>query len=80
MFGDLYEIGPQIVTQDLGLAPWRGAWNRIFGLLFIDQPVGTGFSISGDLQSLHDGPAKHESSMCQSCSPCRHGVHDADCN
>lgn len=58
MFGDLYEIGPEIVTQDLGLAPWRGAWNRIFGLLFIDQPIGTGFSISGDLQSPHDGSAK----------------------
>jgi Serine carboxypeptidase len=24
-----------------------GAWNRKFGLLFIDQPVGTGFSKKG---------------------------------
>jgi hypothetical protein len=25
-----------------------GAWNRRFGLLFIDQPVGSGFSIAGN--------------------------------
>ncbi|KAK9839984.1 hypothetical protein WJX74_001476 [Apatococcus lobatus] len=47
MFGNLYEIGPQVVAPTLELLPWRGAWNRIFGLLFIDQPIGTGFSISG---------------------------------
>ncbi|KAK9864784.1 hypothetical protein WJX84_011664 [Apatococcus fuscideae] len=47
LFGDLYEIGPKAVTSDLVLEPRRGAWNRIFGLLFIDQPIGTGFSVSG---------------------------------
>ncbi len=25
-----------------------GAWNRRYGLLFIDQPVGSGFSIAGN--------------------------------
>lgn len=58
MFGNLYEIGPQIVTKDLELVPWRGAWNRIFGLLFIDQPIGTGFSISGIVQCVLVWPAK----------------------
>lgn len=29
-----------------------GTWNRIYGLLFIDQPVGTGFSIAGALSLL----------------------------
>ena len=52
MFGNMYEIGPDIVTPDLELQPWRGAWNRIFGLLFIDQPIGTGYSIAGVLSPL----------------------------
>ncbi len=47
MFGNLYEIGPETLTPDLELVPRHGAWNRIFGLLFIDQPIGTGYSISG---------------------------------
>lgn len=54
MFGNLYEIGPQVVAPTLELSPWRGAWNRIFGLLFIDQPIGTGFSISGDSHAWAD--------------------------
>ena len=42
-------LAPEVVTPDLELVPWEGAWNRIFGLLFIDQPIGTGYSISGQL-------------------------------
>ncbi len=45
-FGNLYELGPQLVTRNLSLAENEGAWNRRAGLLFIDQPVGTGFSPS----------------------------------
>ena len=46
-FGNYYELGPEWVTPNLKLIPNPGAWNRAAGLLFIDQPVGTGFSPSG---------------------------------
>lgn len=50
MFGNLYELGPAWVNEkSLQLVPNPGAWNRRFGLLFIDQPVGSGFSIAGSL-------------------------------
>lgn len=50
MFGNLYELGPQRVRDaappTLEDAPW--AWNRRhMALLFIDQPIGTGFSLRG---------------------------------
>lgn len=45
-FGDFYELGPQLVTG-LALQPNPGAWNRRFGLLVLDQPIGTGFSLVG---------------------------------
>ncbi|KAK9804643.1 hypothetical protein WJX73_003407 [Symbiochloris irregularis] len=47
MFGNLYELGPWRVNQSLDLTPNPGSWNRKFGLLFIDQPIGTGFSPKG---------------------------------
>lgn len=47
LFGALYELGPEAVTTDLSLEPNLHSWNRRAGLLFIDQPVGTGFSIPG---------------------------------
>ena len=46
-FGNYYELGPEWVTPNLKLIPNPGAWNRGAGLIFIDQPVGTGFSPSG---------------------------------
>ncbi|GAB4820079.1 hypothetical protein N2152v2_007125 [Parachlorella kessleri] len=46
-FGSLYELGPRLVQPDLTLAPNPGTWNRKAALLFIDQPVGTGFSTAG---------------------------------
>ncbi|DBB10125.1 TPA: hypothetical protein ACH3X3_001709 [Trebouxia sp. C0006] len=49
MFGNLYELGPAWVNESLQLIHNPGAWNRRFGLLFIDQPVGSGFSIAGSL-------------------------------
>lgn len=48
MFGNLYELGPQQVTDALSLEPSPWAWNRRhMALLFIDQPIGTGFSLRG---------------------------------
>ncbi|KXZ46405.1 hypothetical protein GPECTOR_44g8 [Gonium pectorale] len=43
-FGGFYELGPWSVTPDLSVVRNEGTWNRLFGLLLVDQPVGTGFS------------------------------------
>ncbi|XP_052137102.1 serine carboxypeptidase-like 50 [Oryza glaberrima] len=43
--GNFFELGPYFVNHDaLSLSPNPFAWNRRFGLLFIDNPLGTGFS------------------------------------
>lgn len=47
-FGGFYELGPFSVTPDLGVVRNKGAWNRIFGLLLFDQPVGTGYSVAAN--------------------------------
>ncbi|CAI7743186.1 unnamed protein product [Closterium sp. NIES-53] len=68
MIGNFYEIGPWKVdiTDDdidslhLQKNPW--AWNRRYGLLFIDNPIGTGFSVAGRIEDIpQDQPtvAKH---------------------
>ncbi|PIA61740.1 hypothetical protein AQUCO_00200021v1 [Aquilegia coerulea] len=46
MIGNFYELGPWRVTSSAVLKPNPGAWNNLFGLLFIDNPIGTGFSIA----------------------------------
>ncbi|CAI5486241.1 unnamed protein product [Closterium sp. Naga37s-1] len=68
MIGNFYEIGPWnvAITEDdidslrLKKNPW--AWNRRYGLLFIDNPIGTGFSVAGSIEDIpQDQPtvAKH---------------------
>ncbi|KAK9907324.1 hypothetical protein WJX75_001489 [Coccomyxa subellipsoidea] len=47
MLGNFYILGPYWPNKTLDLEPNPGTWNRIYGLLFIDQPAGTGFSIAG---------------------------------
>jgi len=45
LLGNFFELGPYFVNPDgetLSRNPF--AWNRRFGLLFIDNPLGTGFS------------------------------------
>lgn len=45
LLGNFFELGPYFVTPDAEtLSPNPFAWNRRFGLLFIDSPLGTGFS------------------------------------
>ncbi|KAK4342999.1 hypothetical protein RND71_038815 [Anisodus tanguticus] len=53
MLGNFYELGPFRVSfslrhnvEHLTLEPNPGSWNRVFGLLFLDNPIGTGFSIA----------------------------------
>ncbi|KAG6650545.1 hypothetical protein CIPAW_06G051000 [Carya illinoinensis] len=52
MIGNFFELGPWRVNfqkaknDPLALEPNSGSWNRHFGLLFLDNPIGTGFSVA----------------------------------
>ena len=62
MIGNLYELGPWRITESLTLQRNLGAWNRVFGLLFLDSPIGTGFSVASTTQEIPTdqiGVAKH---------------------
>ncbi|KAJ9549041.1 hypothetical protein OSB04_021584 [Centaurea solstitialis] len=58
MVGNFYELGPWRVAPSsvnqnvLELRPNPGPWNRIFGLLFIDSPIGAGFSIASTPEEI----------------------------
>ncbi|KAL9364600.1 hypothetical protein Peur_042473 [Populus x canadensis] len=57
MIGNFLELGPYRVvdSQDNehpALQPNLGSWNRIFGLIFIDNPIGTGFSIASSPEEI----------------------------
>jgi carboxypeptidase C (cathepsin A) len=43
--GNFGELGPWRVGEDLQLHRNSNPWNRRFGLLFIDSPAGSGFSV-----------------------------------
>ncbi|MCD9647001.1 hypothetical protein HAX54_037279 [Datura stramonium] len=69
MLGNFYELGPWRVSsshgqnvEHLSLERNPGSWNRIFGLLFLDNPIGTGFSVASSPEEIptnqHD-VAKH---------------------
>ena len=40
----MMEVGPYRVTEDGNLKYNNGSWDEFANLLFVDQPVGTGFS------------------------------------
>lgn len=44
MDGALIEVGPYRVNQDGTLRLQDGSWDEFANVLFVDQPVGTGFS------------------------------------
>ncbi|PRQ25818.1 putative carboxypeptidase C [Rosa chinensis] len=52
MVGNFFELGPWRVnfhkhpSDPLTLEPNSSSWNRIFGLVFLDNPIGTEFSIA----------------------------------
>uniref|UniRef100_A0A7N1A1Z1 Carboxypeptidase n=1 Tax=Kalanchoe fedtschenkoi TaxID=63787 RepID=A0A7N1A1Z1_KALFE len=65
MVGNFFELGPWRLNPNnpnLQLEHNPGAWNRIFGLLFLDNPIGTGFSIASSIEAIprdQDGVARH---------------------
>ncbi|KAG2489745.1 hypothetical protein HYH03_011852 [Edaphochlamys debaryana] len=46
-FGMMYINGPYFVNDDLTLRKNAASWGRLYGLLFIEQPIGVGFSRVG---------------------------------
>ena len=62
MLGNFYELGPWLVTHSLSLQRNPASWNRIFGLLFLDSPIGSGFSVASTLEEIpkdQNAVAKH---------------------
>ncbi|MED6203292.1 hypothetical protein PIB30_114030, partial [Stylosanthes scabra] len=63
MINNLIAVGPWLVTESITtLEPNPGAWNNLFGLLFLDNPIGTGFSIASSPQEIptdQEGIAEH---------------------
>lgn len=52
MIGNFYELGPWRLESNLTLRPNPGPWNRIFGLLFLDNPIGAGFSFAASVEEI----------------------------
>lgn len=58
MTGNFYELGPWRVSsvahnaERLVVEPNPGAWNRLFGLLFLDNPIGVGFSVAASPEEI----------------------------
>lgn len=58
LLGNFFELGPWRTVPNTDadknpiLQPNPGAWNRLFGLLFIDNPIGSGFSIASTLEEI----------------------------
>ncbi|CAI0377243.1 unnamed protein product [Linum tenue] len=71
MLGNFFELGPYLVSEcnpdsknqtRVVLKPNPGSWNRIFDLLFFDNPIGSGFSIAsdpGEIPKNQNTVAKH---------------------
>ncbi|KAL7274988.1 Cell death protease [Rhizina undulata] len=56
MDGALMEVGPYRLKDDHTLEENPGSWHEFANLLFVDQPVGTGFSYVNSNSYLHDLP------------------------
>jgi carboxypeptidase D len=54
MDGALMEIGPYRVGEGGKLSYNNGSWDEFANLLFVDQPIGTGFSYVSTDSYLHE--------------------------
>lgn len=54
MDGALMEVGPYRLKDDQTLEMNNGSWDEFANLLFVDQPVGTGFSYANTDSYLHE--------------------------
>jgi carboxypeptidase D len=54
MDGALMEIGPYRVKDNQTLIYNNGSWDEFANLLFVDQPVGTGFSYVNTDSYIHE--------------------------
>ncbi|KAJ5740963.1 hypothetical protein N7493_000835 [Penicillium malachiteum] len=54
MDGALMEVGPYRLKDDHTLEYNKGSWDEFANLLFVDQPVGTGFSYANTNSYLHE--------------------------
>ncbi|MQM22230.1 hypothetical protein Taro_055280 [Colocasia esculenta] len=55
LLGNFFELGPWLVvnsTAGVALARNPYSWNRLFGLLFLDNPIGSGFSVAADASEI----------------------------
>jgi carboxypeptidase D len=52
--GALMEVGPYRVKEDGNLRRNNGSWNEFANMLFVDNPVGTGFSYVDTDSFLHE--------------------------
>jgi vitellogenic carboxypeptidase-like protein len=56
LFGLFVENGPFELTADLKMVPRRvGDWNEHYGMLYVDNPVGTGFSYTKGSEGYCNG-------------------------
>ena len=60
MDGALMEIGPYRLKDDQHLKYNEGSWDEFANLLFVDNPVGTGFSYVDTDSYLHELPEMAE--------------------
>ena len=62
LFGLLEEMGPFRPTKDGGaLAANPYSWNRLSNIVYVEVPVGVGFSYSGDPKDYRTGDQVHRS-------------------
>lgn len=54
MEGALLELGPYRPTKDGRLEVVDGSWDEFANLLFVDQPVGTGYSYVSTDSYVHE--------------------------